>query len=273
MFDERNFTFVPKIHHTDEKELAWPIPGAGDSIGRIDNLRDEGLEAGQYHHENHDEASETEPRTNARSTTTRTRKQELLVVGHVFIAGTEAKELQTLWHNREVQAGVFAASLECLFARFAYTIFSPNIFRDFLSRSMEPRMLLVWDDISETYDIERTDPGKCQLIARAARARSDSPTKRQRQAEGPDQDGDIWSAGFDESCDYSKNASSDIDSGYHDGLCHHEVDDLGLDISSPGEEEPERGRTRKRKHEESYDSALETSDQFIGTKRVSLHKL
>jgi hypothetical protein len=265
MFDERNFCFVPKAAIAQEKELTLRIPGGGDSTASIGRSRVGTSETGQDHHEHHDEVSQTQRRTNTQGA-----RQALLIVGHVFTT-IGGKELQTLWHNRQVYAGVYAASLECLFARFAYTVFSPKIFRDFLMKTKEPRMLLVWDEDAEKYNIERTDPEKCKLTFRAAKARSESPTKRQRPAEDGNQDEDMWSEGFEESHGYCEDGLSDIDSGYHDGLCHSELGELGLDISSPDQQEPERGRERKHKHEESYDSASKAGDGYIGTKRVSRH--
>ncbi|KAL6405956.1 hypothetical protein AUP68_10511 [Ilyonectria robusta] len=272
MFDERNFCFVPKPDHRDGKALAFRTRGGDDNVARMDHSGNESLETDQDHYEDHDEASRTEQQSNADSATTSKTQEDVLVVGHVFNS-IQGGELQKLWHNREAYPGVYAASLECLFARFAWTIFSPNVFRDFLLMTKEPRLLLVWDEDSGQYGIERAEPAKCKLTLKAARARSESPTKRQRPASDAGQDEDNWSEGFDEPRDHYKGASSDIDSGYHGKLYHYEVDDLGLDTSSPEEEEPERGRTRKRKHLEGYSGAFEAGDEYKGTKRVSLHTI
>lgn len=131
-------------------------------------------------------------------------------------------------------------------------------------------MLLVWNDDLGKPDIEKTAPEKCKLAFNAARSGSESPTKRPRAAGDVDQDEDIWSEGLYEPNDYNENASSDIDSGYHGALYLSKMDDFGLVVSGPDEGDAERGRTRKRKHEESYGNAFKTDDTYKETKRISL---
>ncbi|KAH6949555.1 hypothetical protein DER45DRAFT_495045, partial [Fusarium avenaceum] len=57
--------------------------------------------------------------------------------------GIASTNIPKLFHNREAHPTIYVASLECLFARFAWTIFSLNIFRDFLFITKEPRVLLI----------------------------------------------------------------------------------------------------------------------------------
>lgn len=183
-------------------------------------------------------------------------QQTPMIVGHVFLS-TKSEQLKRLWHNREVHDGVRAASLECLFARFAWTIFSPTVFRDFLLMAKEPRVLQVWNEDLARFDIENTEPEKCRLAFNAARSRSESPTKRPRSGRNRDQDKDSCREGLYESTDYD--TSSDIDSGYYGEL-------YPLD----NREENERGRTRKRKHKESHTDAFKTGVDYR-KKRASLN--
>ncbi|KAI8710992.1 HNHc domain-containing protein [Fusarium sp. LHS14.1] len=271
MFDERNFCFAPKSDHRDGRPLMIRNRGSGDSIACRDSSSNESLETDKHQPEAQDEASRTEQQSKADSAATSKTQEDYLVVGHVFNS-IPGGELQKLWHNREAYPGLYAASLDCLFARFAWTVFSPNVFRDFLHMTKEPRFLLVWDEYSGQYGIEKAEPAKCKLTLKAARARSESPTKRQRPASDAGQDEDNWDEGLGEPRDNYKAASSDNDSGYHGELYHYEADDLGVDIQSP-EEEPERGRTRKRKHLESYSGAFEAGDENKGTKRASVRRV
>lgn len=75
---------------------------------------------------------QAKPVSIADSATTPKTQEDVLVVGHVFNS-IPGGELQKLRHNREAYPGVYAASLECLFARFAWTIFSQIIFAIFFS--------------------------------------------------------------------------------------------------------------------------------------------
>ena len=149
-----------------------------------------------------------------------------------------------LWHNRRVHTLPLEVSVECLFARFAWTIFSPSVFRDFLNAG-KPRRILVWDQESRRHEVEEAGPERCRSIYTAARSRS--PRKRPRETGGVQQDDD---EGLDAHQD--QNASSDMDSGYHDDSILLE----GEATTPP--DEPQRGRTRKRKADKSCDPLLET---------------
>lgn len=257
IFDERNFCFVPKLDLKDRRTtlVLRNQEGGGNSTYTDGSInRDSPTNLGQH---DHDETHQT----NQQASSTIGSQEKTLVTAHVFnlIPGGE---LQKLFHNREAYPGISTASLECLFARFAWTIFSPNVFRDFLSMTKEPRLLLVWDENLGEYVTERTEVARCILTFKQARARSESPTKRQRptreasEAGGDDKSWSEWNEDFEGSQHHHGYDSSAVDSGYYDEVYHYDNhDDLGLNTPSPEkaeEEEPERGRTRKRKHSESY---------------------
>ncbi|KAK2931602.1 HNH nuclease [Fusarium oxysporum f. sp. vasinfectum] len=123
--------------------------------------------------------------------------------------------------------------------------FLPNIFRDFLFMTKEPRVLLVWDEELGQYRTERAEKSKCIMTAQEARARSKSPTKRQRPTGETGQVDQEYLYGedeFDESDhvrDQYADDSSAIDSGFHDEVFDNDTYDS-----------PERGRSRKRKFSE-----------------------
>ncbi|KAF4980198.1 hypothetical protein FZEAL_3734 [Fusarium zealandicum] len=260
MFDERNFCFIPKSHHRKERSQISSTQRGGDKPASTGHSGNQDGESEQVHSREHTEASTTEQQHNADPTTSL--QEDVLIVGHVFNS-IPGGELQALWHNREAFSGVYAASIECLFARFAWTIFSPNVFRDFLFMAKESRLLLVWDEDSGQYSTEMVEPAKCKLTLRAARARSESPTKRQRPT------GDEGQETLEELQDYYNNASSDVDSGYHGKQFQPGGDDFGLYVSSSEEEEPERGRSRKRKHDGGDQGVFGAINKRRGTKRIS----
>lgn len=245
MFDERNFCFVPKLAPPDERALALRTPTVS-----MDNSGSENIGTEQNQYRAHDEASRIEQQSSAESATT-SRPQDVLV-GHVFTSAPGG-ELQKLWHNREAHPGLYAASLESLFARFAWTVFSPSIFCAFLLATTEPRLLLVSDEHSGQYISEWRDPEKCKLTLRAAQARSESPTKRQRPASDAGRDEDYWRDG--EPREY-QDSSLDIDSSYPDEPYQY----YGGDLDNPSSEEEERGRPRKRKHMDSDSVAFEDNE-------------
>lgn len=106
-------------------------------------------------------------------------------------------------------------------------------------------MLLVWDEELGKYRTERAETSKCIMTAQEARARSKSPTKRQRPTGDTgkvDQDYLYEEDKFDESDhvrDRYADDSSAIDSGFHDEVFNNDTYDS-----------PERGRSRKRKFSE-----------------------
>ncbi|KAH8650750.1 hypothetical protein BGZ61DRAFT_469186 [Ilyonectria robusta] len=217
MFDERHFTFVPKtviyrfqrratlLSQDDAGHRDQDLSSPGDSKLRADNdgpsqadlqlpIR---LNAGSESHNAENEL----------------KADPVDVVGHVFNS-TPSGDLPRLWHNRALCSPPSSASVEYLFARFAYTVFSPSVFKYFLD-SNKARRLLVWDQEKLKQEIEEADPEKCRSIWNASRSRSESPKKRARSTGNGE---------YDEGGDFASETST--------------------------LNEPERGRRRKRKSEE-----------------------
>lgn len=215
----------------------------------------------------HIQDDETQRAANTIPPATSNQQPNTLIVGHVFNS-IPGGELQKLWHNREVYPGICAASLECLFARFAWTVFSPNVFRDFLFMTKEPRSLLVWDEDSGAYRTETRESAKCKLTLRAARTRSESPTKRQRQAGEDGQNKDEWESPLQYPDHYSVE-TSDLDSGYKDGSHEENVEGFGSSEFQVEDEETPRGRSRKRKHVDTDWDALDVNYTYHEAKRVN----
>ncbi|KAI8710573.1 HNHc domain-containing protein [Fusarium sp. LHS14.1] len=232
MFDERHFTFVPKLsceEAHDGAEVPHPRPQPDSDMKSCSRN------------------VETESRVQPAS----------YLVGHVFNS-TPSGQLPMLWHNRRVHTLPMEVSVECLFARFAWTVFSPTVFRDFLEAG-KSRRILVWNHETRKYDIEEANPEKCRAIWSTSRSRSESPRKKQRRAESASQ----GEEGVDLYQEY--HAASDVDSGYHDGSKPLERDSF---ISIP--DEPERGRTRKRKVDKSCTRSLEACKNRRQSQRISL---
>ncbi|KAH7309075.1 hypothetical protein B0I35DRAFT_360195 [Stachybotrys elegans] len=238
MFDERHFTFVPKTVVPRDQGVVTP---SQDNAGhRGQDLCSQGEPKS---HRGDDGPSQADPQLPVRSNmhdespnAEKELKANLLhVVGHVFNS-TPSGDLPRLWHNRPLCSPPSAASIEYLFARFAYTIFSPSVFKYFLDSS-KARRLLVWDQEKLKHDVEDADPERCRSIWNASRSRSESPKKRARRT-GSEQ--------HDEAGDFaprSLETVSDVDSAYHDGAQY-----LGGDASESSTlDEGERGRSRKRK--------------------------
>ncbi|KAG7423655.1 hypothetical protein Forpi1262_v015327 [Fusarium oxysporum f. sp. raphani] len=258
MFDERNFCFAPK---TDEyqREVLPLRTREGDGIAST-NISVNEVQLPSTDQHDSGKASRTEPSSSDTS------PAPVVLAAHVFNS-IPGGELQKLFHNREAHPAIYAASLECLFARFAWTIFSPNIFRDFLFMTKEPRVLLVWDEELGQYRTERAEKSKCIMTAQEARARSKSPTKRQRSTGETGQVDQEYLYGedeFDESDhfrDQYADDSSAIDSGFHDEVFDNDTYDS-----------PERGRSRKRKFSEPYwpDGGNEDATEVQRTNRSVL---
>lgn len=204
MFDERHFSFVPKLSCEEAHDGAEAPHGSG-----------------------------------AQPTT--------YLVGHVFNS-TPSGQLPMLWHNRRVHTLPMEVSVECLFARFAWTVISPTVFRDFLDAG-KSRRVCVWNHETRKYDIEEADREKCRAIWSTSRSRSESPRKKQRRAEGAQEDDE------DLVGPYQEDAASDSDSGYHD---EPQPPGRGLPASVP--DERERGRTRKRKADERHICPVRTRE-------------
>ncbi|PMB64022.1 hypothetical protein BM221_010187 [Beauveria bassiana] len=136
VFDERHFCLVPK----DEENAGG---GSGDAG------------AGSYQ-------------------ATTERKPPQLVV-HVFNS-TPSGQLPELWHNRAVHAIPATVAVECLFARFAWTVLSPRVFDMFLPSTPVPRRLLLWSCEKEKWETTEASPEMCRKMWKNARSRS--PRKR-----------------------------------------------------------------------------------------------
>ncbi|KAK7422449.1 hypothetical protein QQZ08_009501 [Neonectria magnoliae] len=242
MFDERHFTFVPKTvvprhqgsvtspSHNEAGHRDQDLSSQGDSKLREDNQGRSQADSRlpirlTTGNESHNAENELEANS-------------VYVVGHVFNS-TPSGDLPRLWHNRPLCSPPSPASVEYLFARFAYTVFSPSVFKYFLD-SNKARRLLVWDQEKLKHEIEDADPERCRSIWNASRSRSESPKKRARPPGNGqhDEDGDFAPRPFE--------TASDVDSAYHDDSQH-----LGEDASETSTlDEPERGRRRKRKSEQ-----------------------
>lgn len=234
VFDERHMTFVPKA----------TVPKPGD-LGQVVSKKGKEPER--------DSASQDPPRIHEGSSSElpirpihNQDSEQLHIVGHIF-SNTPSGDLPRLWHNRPLYHNPPAVSVEFLFARFAWTIFSPYVFKYFLDSNKE-RTILVWDEKKLGHRVEEAGVEQCQAILKASRARSQSPKKRPHVSGSKDDGGwegesDGWdSNGLMDSAD----EKSDLDSGYHDDSQHDGDDGSRRSYSS----EPERGRRRKRLCEE-----------------------
>ncbi|KAK4135215.1 hypothetical protein BT67DRAFT_400508 [Trichocladium antarcticum] len=101
-------------------------------------------------------------------------KTRLLI--HVVVPSPNG-QVAGLWHNRALHALPPGLSKECLFARFAYTIFSPAVFSSaFLSGATVARRLSIRDPETQIPGVRMESPANCWRILRTARSRS--PRKR-----------------------------------------------------------------------------------------------
>lgn len=82
------------------------------------------------------------------------------------------------WHYHNRKLLPLECSIECLFARFAWTIFSPGVLGAFLTRCTTSRSLLVLDPSTGTATVESRSYEQVQAILAASRSRSASPKKR-----------------------------------------------------------------------------------------------
>lgn len=233
MFNERYFSFVLKLS-CEEAHGGAEAPHARPQPDSDIQSRSRNAETG----------SSAQPTT--------------YLVGHVF-KSTPSGQLPMLWHNRRVHTLPMEVTVECLFARFAWTVFSPTVFRDFLGAG-KPRRIFVWNHETRKYDIEEADPEKYRAIWSTSRSRSESPRKKQRIAGSAQQDDE---EGVDPYQEY--NAASDLDSSYHNELKPLEG---GSPVSIP--DEPERGRTRKRKADARCTRLPRTCENRRRSKRISL---
>ncbi|KAF4345756.1 hypothetical protein FBEOM_277 [Fusarium beomiforme] len=229
IFDERHFAFVPKkVISREAREK------------HMEEVRESNAEQLQGDAERSGPSPDSqlpirslEPPYNSPQT-----NSPIHIVGHVFNS-TPSGDLPRRFHNRAIHTLPSTLSIDLLFARFAYTIFSPSVFKDFLD-SDKGRYIMTWDHEKKQHDIGFASAEKCHAIWNASRSRSESPRKRSKAAGDGPEDG------------YAAGLGSDVDSGYGDNSW-----------TSLAEDEPRRGRTRKRDWEE------DILDVF-GTKRTKL---
>ena len=214
VFDERHFCFMPKV---------------GERSGGDEREADIG-----------------------RDESTADRKPPQLVV-HVFNS-TPSGQLPNLWHNRAVHALPATVGVECLFARFAWTILSPHIFDTFLPSTPIPRHLLLWSREKGEWETEQASPELCTKIWKNARSRS--PRKR---SAPPSADA------AEELLAQERVGLLDSDSGFF-GADIYEKDGCCSDEFGPAErqwqEEEPRGRSRKRRLSLKGEQECEDSDRF-----------
>lgn len=247
LFDERHFTIVPK-----------------SSINRRDKILDiSNVEP--PHGGNAQEAEDSDPsdpksqltirqpQTSSSSARAEPKPETVRIhtVGHIFNS-TPSGDLPSRFHNRALHGLPFTLSVECLFARFAYTIFSPSVFRDFLD-SDKGRTIVIWNDKEKRQDIVYASSERCRAIWNASRSRSESPRKRSKS--GHDRSEDHG----DRLVDKPGCVASDMDSGYGDNS-QRAVDDI---------DKPERGRRRKRPFQDDMFDIF-TNGESSGAKRTRL---
>jgi hypothetical protein len=195
VFDERHFCFVPKV---GEKS------GAGGREADID-----------------------------RDGATAERKPPQLVL-HVFNS-TPSGQLPNLWHNRAVHPIPATVAVECLFARFAWTVLSPRVFDIFLPSTPVPRRLLLWSREKGEWEIEEASPEMCRKMWKNARSRSPKKRSAPRSTDAADE------LLAEESLSLCDSGYFGTDTSENDGCYDDELGPAGRQ-----EEEP-RGRSRKRR--------------------------
>lgn len=153
---------------------------------------------------------------------------------HVFNS-TPSGQLPSLWHNRAVHNIPATVAVECLFARFAWTVLSPRVFDMFLPSTPVPRRLFLWNHEKGEWETEEASPEMCRKMWKNARSRSPKKRSAPRSTDAAEELLAGGSPGlFD--CGYFE-----TDTSANHGC---DYDELGSII--PQEEEP-RGRSRKRK--------------------------
>ncbi|RSL78792.1 hypothetical protein CEP52_017601, partial [Fusarium oligoseptatum] len=131
IFDERHFCLVPKEPRSKKfADQGERVVVLGQS--EAESTSREGDKCGTGERENDNIPPNTASQTGP------------CLVAHVFNS-TPSGQLPRLWHNRRVHALPSTVSVECLFVRFAWTVFSPTVFRDFLYATERHRRILVWD--------------------------------------------------------------------------------------------------------------------------------
>ncbi|KAL2190587.1 hypothetical protein L209DRAFT_750722 [Thermothelomyces heterothallicus CBS 203.75] len=206
VFDERHFCFVPKV---------------GEKSGGDGSEADTG-----------------------RDGATAERKPPQLVL-HVFNS-TPSGQLPNLWHNRAVHPIPATVAVECLFARFAWTVLSPRVFDMFLPSTSVPRRLLLWSREKGEWETEEASPEMCRKMWK--NARSCSPRKRSapRSADAAEEL-------------LAKESPRLYDSGYF-GADTSENDGCYNDELGPAERQEDQPRGRSRKRRVSFEEEQDCKD-------------
>ena len=160
------------------------------------------------------------PKRDSRSTDTA--RGDLSLVVHIINPIPDPYFQQT-FHNRKVLP--LRCSIQCLFARFAWTVFSPNVMSQFLTRCITRRKLLVRDPETGALTVEERNISQLRDLLETSRSRSASPRKRKVPGEA---DSDVSITEYD-------TPFSDV-SGNSQG-----------DSEWPTEASTSRGRSRKRR--------------------------
>jgi hypothetical protein len=178
---------------------------------------------------------------------------EAKLVTHVFNS-TPSGQLPALWHNRCLHTLPSGVALECVFARFAWTVLSPHNFGMFLPSAPSSRRVLLWNAERAAWDVENVEPDRCRTIWNGQRSRS--PKKRSAPpGDIRELSGRVW-VGVDD----NTRRENPWDSGYFGTVASSTA------VSEAGEDEERRGRTLKRKAcqmEERCD-AVDANAQFPG---------
>lgn len=131
----------------------------------------------------------------------------------------------TAFHNRKVHP--FQYSVECLFARFAWTVFSPGVSGVFLTRCVSERLILTLDPGTRKYVVERRNAEQAYSIFKSSLSKSASPRKRAAGEMSVNGETESWDGADD------------------DDATSAEQSRVNSDIAD--EESLERGRPRKRR--------------------------
>jgi hypothetical protein len=99
----------------------------------------------------------------------------LSLVTHIFNPISDAY-FNATYHNRKLLP--FRHSFECLFARFAWTLFSPGVIGRFLTQCLTERRVLIFDPARRRFGVETRNSEQTHAIYRASQSRSASPRKR-----------------------------------------------------------------------------------------------
>jgi len=155
------------------------------------------------------------------------------------------------YHNRQTLS-LGGCSVECLFARFAWTLFQPTVLVFLLSSCITSRRVLVYDPGTGTLVMESRNHEQVRAMLAASRSRSASPRKR------PASEAVVAAGGI-----HSMNSdSSPPDSGFSESQRHgggrrsrkraaeEEDPDSWRDDDDGTDNDCPRGRPRKRLWEE-----------------------